>query len=183
MTPRFKIGDLVWLALFDARDAYVSCPDCGGTGRLRVTFHDETTVSIECRNCMYGYDPPTGRVKVYERTPKAEAITVTGLELTAVGATYRLGGGLSHWRTAGEEDVYATEEDAVVRAQALADEATEEERQRVFRKERDTRSWAWNASYHRTAIKEATRQLGYHTAKLTVAALKEKDAKAEAAKP
>ena len=177
MTPRFKIGDQVWLARFESARDGVSCPDCGGTGRLRVTFHDDTTVSIECRNCSVGYDPPTGKVVCYERHPAPEPITVTGLEMNALGATYRLGGGINHWRSAGEEDVFSSREEAMVRAEAMAKEATEAERAQIFRKERDTRTWAWNASYHRGVIKRAQRDIEYHTAKLNVAALKAKDDK------
>lgn len=178
---KFNIGDSVWLAAFDARDAYVPCPDCGGTGRLRVTFHDETTVSIGCANCAAGYDPPTGRIKVYDRKTQADMTTVTGLEMTGAKVTYRLGGDASHWRSAGPEDVFATREEALVRGQVLADEATEAERQRVFRKERDTRTWAWNASYHRGEIKRAQKSIEYHTAKLNVASVKAKEDKSSKA--
>ena len=173
--PQFNIGDSVFLARFEASEAYVTCPDCGGTGRLRMTFHDDTTVSIECRNCAAGYDPPTGRIKVYERKPSAMSIQVSGLEVGVDGVRYRLGGGLN-WNYIGDAcDVFATREEAEARGQQLADAATAEELQRVYRKERDTRTWAWNASYHRKAIKEAHRQIEYHTAKLTVAAIKAKE--------
>lgn len=180
MTPRFNVGDPVFLAKFQASEKRVACPDCGGTGQLRVTFHDETTVSIGCTNCSRGYDDPTGAVTVHERKPTAEALIVNGLEIEGTTVRYRLGGGPG-WHWIGEDaDVFATPDEAMVRAQVLADEATKEERQRVYRKERDTRSWSWNATYHRKAIKEAHRQIDYHTRKLNVAAIKAKE-KVEAA--
>lgn len=173
--PQFGIGDSVFLARFDASDAYVTCPDCGGTGRLRVTFHDETTVSIDCQNCAPGYNPPTGRVKVYDRKPSAMEIHVSGLELGVEGVRYRLGGG-SNWNyIADAGDVFATREEAEARGQQMADAAKEEELQRVYRKERDTRTWAWNASYHRKEIKRALQDIERHTAKLNVAAIKAKE--------
>lgn len=175
--PRFSIGDRVWLASFDSSDAYVTCPDCGGTGRLRVTFHNETTVSIECANCAAGYSSPTGRIKIYDRQPRAWEITVTGIEMTGIEVTYRLGGDASSWRSAADGDVFATHDEAWMRARAVAEEAAEDERKRVYRKERDTRTWAWNASYHRGEIKRALKSVEYHTSKLTVAALKAKEDK------
>ncbi|MFA5900273.1 MAG: hypothetical protein WC829_14305 [Hyphomicrobium sp.] len=175
MNPRFKIGDQVWRARFDASKGYVTCPDCGGTGRLRVTFHDETTVSIECRNCAVGYDPPTGRVVCHERHPGAEQFTVTGMEMTATKVTYHLGGTESFHYLADENEIFAAQEDALARSQVQADEASEEERKKIFRKERDTRTWAWNASYHRGVIKRAKHDLEYLTAKLNVASLKAKE--------
>ena len=39
-------------------------------------------------------------------------------------------------------------------------------------KEQQHRSWAWNATYHRKCLKEALRQVEYHTAKLNVAETK-----------
>ena len=34
---------------------------------------------------------------------------------------------------------------------------------------KDTRSWAWNATYHRGCIRQAEKDLEYHRAKLAVA--------------
>lgn len=70
--PKFKIGDTVWHATFGMTETWVTCPDCGGTGRLRVTFHDETQVSIECNRCGPGYEPPTGRIKCWDRKGAVE---------------------------------------------------------------------------------------------------------------
>lgn len=175
MTPRFKIGDQAWRARFESTEGGVTCPDCGGTGRLRVTFHDETTASIDCANCAIGWDKPTGKVVCYERQPTVEAITVTGREMTATTTTYHLGGTDGFYYLAEEDEIFATREEALVRAQVLADEATEAERRKIFCKERDTRTWAWNASYHRNQIKHAKHDLEYRTTKLNVAALKAKE--------
>jgi uncharacterized cysteine cluster protein YcgN (CxxCxxCC family) len=174
MMAYFKIGDRVWRPAWDSTDNYVTCPDCGGTGRLRVTFHDETTVSIECRNCSVGYDPPTGRVRCYDRRPKAEPMTITGMEVNAAGVKYQCGTTTCYYSVE-EADVFATHDEAFTRAQEMAAAADAAERARILTKEKDTRSWAWNASYHRARIKEAQRQLDYHTAKLNVAALKAKE--------
>jgi len=54
-------------------------------------------------------------------------------------------------------------------------DADRAEREKIATKEKDTRTWAWNASYHRRQIKDAKRQLEYHTAKLNVASLKAKE--------
>ncbi len=171
---KFEIGQQVWRPTFDSSMTYVVCPDCGGTGRLRVTFHDEIQVSIECQNCGPGYKPPTGRIKVYERRPRASLETIVGCEIE---------GEKIEWRTnecyrVEEGELFDNEEDCVVAAQAKAAQADAEERQRILTKEKPTRTWAWNAHYHRREIKEAQRRLKYHTEKLTVASLKAKEDKA-----
>lgn len=176
---RFEIGQQVWRATFGTRENFVTCPDCGGTGRLRVTFHDETQVSIHCQNCALGYDPPTGRIRVYDRRAEAVKTTITGMEVEGTEV---------QWRTADSYrvedcDIFDNEADCLVAAQAKAEQFDLEERERVFKKEKDTRTWAWNASYHRKAIKEAQRQIEYHTSKLNAAVVKAKEDKAAPVTP
>lgn len=183
MTPKFQIGDQVWRPTFESSVEWVTCPDCGGTGRLRVTFHDETTVSIDCQNCSVGYDPPTGKVKVYVRRPEAHQGVISGIEVEPDKVTYRLGRGLhSSWLV--EEDALSIDHDgAFEKAVALAREADETERRRILEKEKPARTWAWNARYHRRCIKDAQRNLDYHTRKLAAANLKVRADKAAKAEP
>jgi hypothetical protein len=171
---KYEIGQEVWVATWDASPSCVTCPDCGGTGRLRLIFHDDTEVSIECRNCCSGYDPPSGRVKIYTREPRAVLATITGVEIE---------GSKTEWRTdkfyrIPENEIFDSQDLAMAAACSKANQADTEERQRVFQKEKDTRSWAWNASYHRKCIKEAQHKIEYHSAKLAVAAIKAKEDKA-----
>lgn len=174
MIPKYKIGDAVWRATFGSSENYVTCHDCGGTGRLRVIFHDETVASIECRNCALGYDPPTGRVRCYDRIGKADLGVIAGIELTTERVSYRFGSDRFYY-TVEEHELFDTEAAALARAQQIAAEHDAEERNRILTKEKDTRTWAWNASYHRQCIKRAQRDLEYHTAKLSVAKVRAKE--------
>lgn len=165
---RFEIGQKVWWAHWNSTESSVECPDCGGTGRIRVTFHDETTVSIDCQRCSRGYEPPTGRLTTYVREPSAELVTITGFEFRD---------GKMEWQTSGsyciqDEDLFENEAPAIERCEVLAAEANARELEQIAKKEKDTRSWAWNASYHRREIKEAKRKIEYHTKKLAAANLK-----------
>lgn len=173
MIPRFQIGDQAWRATFDSTPAFVECPDCCGSGRLRVIMGDDTEVSIDCQNCKRGYLGPQGVLQVYDRTPRAEPVIVTGMEMDAERIRYRT----STSYLVDDADLFADEQQAVARAQEIGEQFGAEERARIANKEKDTRSWAWNASYHRKAIKEAQRQIDYHTSKLAVASLKAKEAK------
>lgn len=171
---RFEIGQTAWRATYEGTEASVECPHCGGTGRLRVMFHDDTQVSIGCANCACGYDPPTGRVRVYDRRPIVRQVTITGVDVRD---------GVTEWRTfdsycVKDEQMFDNEADAHKAAQTLAEEADREERERVATKAKDTRSWSWNASYHRKEIKRAQESIAHHTAKLAVASLKAKQKEA-----
>jgi len=167
---KYQIGQSVWVATWDSTENYMICPDCGGTGRVRVIHHDDTLMSIECAGCSAGYEPPTGRVRVYDRRPRAELTYIVGVEITE---------GKTEWNTKGrwhfdEAEIYETESEAMAAAILKAEKADLEEREKISAKEKPTRTWSWNAHYHRKEIKEAQRRLEYHTKKLAVANLKAK---------
>ncbi len=175
---RYSIGDTAWRATFDRSPREVACPDCGGEGRLRVTFHDETQVSIECRNCARGYDAPTGRVLIYDGgIGRAERVVISGVEADADGEKYRVSVGQHAYWSIPLAELFDDEVAALARAATLAAEHDEAERHRVFKKEKDTRTWAWNASYHRRCIEKAKKDITYHEAKLAVASVKAKEEK------
>ncbi len=174
---RFQIGQVAWIATFEARETSIECPDCAGTGRLRVMFADDSVVSIDCSACGPGYNPPTGRIRVYDRSPSAKYTTITGVEVRAK----------TEWRTADsycvdDEDIFDNESDALSRAAEKAAEHDRAERDRVNHKEKDGKSWGWHAIYHRREIKSAHAKIEYHTKKLAVANLKAKEVKAIVAK-
>lgn len=176
---KYEVGQQLWWATCQTQERYETCPDCGGTGRLRVTFHDETQVSIDCANCAPGYYPPTGRVKWWGRIPEARQITVSGFEFSDGKASYHASIGPSSYYRIDEPELFETEESAKAHAEKLAAENNAAEQARILTKEKDTRSWAWNAAYHRRCIKDAQKQIDYHTAKLNVAAIKAKEPASE----
>jgi ribosomal protein S27E len=176
---KYEIGQKLWLASWDSSEDYVRCPDCGGTGRLLVTFHDETTVSIECAGCASGYNPPTGYVRVYNRRAKALPVIITGVEVRD---------GKTEWRTNShycpdEADLYDNENDCLAGALLKAQKADQEEREKIGAKEKPTRTWAWNASYHRKEIKRCKESIEYHERKLAAANLKARSEEASIALP
>lgn len=177
---RFEVGQKIWIGDFSALSpAYETCPDCGGTGRLRVTFHDETQVSIECRNCAAGYDPPTGRVIVYRNAARARHATVCGFENAHGKVRWHVDGDDCSYRVVDDENAFDTENDALTWAKQCAASYEAEQRAKIFSKEKDSRTWAWNASYHRRCIKDAEKQIKYHSEKLAAAMVKAKEPKLE----
>jgi hypothetical protein len=55
-----------------------------------------------------------------------------------------------------------------------AEKAAQEEH-RLATREKPTRTWAWNATYHRGCIRKAEHDLEYHRSKLTVALIHKKE--------
>ena len=174
---KYNVGDSVWHPTWHTTENYVTCPDCGGTGRIRVIFHDDSQVSVECRNCGPGYNPPTGRIKVYDRKPDAQYVIITGMELTSEDGISKILYNCSNAWHVSQEDLFDNSEDASAAAIQKCLELDKKDRDKVLRKEKDTRTWAWNASYHRNCIKKAEKDIAYHTDKLNVASLKAKEDK------
>jgi ribosomal protein S27E len=173
---RFAVGDVIWVGDFQPMAAdLVTCPDCGGTGRLRVIFHDEVQVSIACANCSAGYNPPTGSIIVHREKVSARQAIVTGLEVHDQKTRWHVDGTSNSYRIVDDEQAFDNEADALAFAQKLAAKHEQQQRDRIGQKEKETRSWAWNASYHRREIKEAQRKIEYHSSKLAVAAIKAKE--------
>lgn len=179
-TIKYAIGDTIYWAAWESTETSIECPDCGGTGRLRVTFHDNTEVSIECRNCQRGYDPAIGRVLCWDRKGIARRGIISGINVDGAQVEYRVNATSNSWQEVKEAEAFTNEQDAQDRAAQIAAEESAREREQIMHKEMDARTWAWNASYHRKEIKRAERDLEYHRSKLAVASLKakkERDAK------
>ena len=165
---KYSIGDTVWYARCNWIDEKATCPDCGGTGRIRCIMHDEATVSVECGACRQGYDPPTGFIRVYDYHPSVEMVVIDGVEV-GKETRYR-----SRCYILDEDKLFPTREAAREVALQMVAAAKAAQTKKIAEKEKDSRTWAQNASYHRSCIRRAQKDLAYHTAKLNVAAIKAK---------
>jgi hypothetical protein len=177
---RFNIGDVVYHASYGTSARKVECPHCLGTGRVRIIFADDAEASIGCGNCAHGFNPPSGEVTIWEGHAVVQTRIVSGFTQSHEGIEWSLDalGGCA-W-IGNDEDIFETKEEADARAAVLAAEATKYNEDKIYKKEKDTRSWAWNASYHRAEIKRAKQQIEYHEKKLAVASLKAKEQKTTA---
>jgi len=171
----FQLGDYVYRAKLQTSKVEVKCPDCFGRRALRVILGDDSEVTIECAGCSLGYDPPRGYVQEDRTQPVVEQVQITKVEMetnNGIPVTYYGGEGL--YRTV-EADLFTNAETAQVRAYTLQLEQEQEKRNSMQRKDKTTRDWAWHVTYHRRCVKQAQKELEYHTAKLAVALQKRKD--------
>lgn len=172
---KFKIGDMVWFARADKNGVQIECPDCAGTRRIRLILANDEQVSIDCGGCMLGYKGCSGTVTEYKFKADVRQGIIGGVEETREKITYRIDQAEGCYYSFDSNDLFENREDAIKRCQELIDKEIESEKERLLRKEKDTRSWAWNASYHRKRIKEAEKEIVYHTGKLNVAKFKAKE--------
>lgn len=172
---KYKIGDEVWWARYAPSDRYITCPDCCGKKYLTVILGDDSQVTIDCTGCQLGYDPPRGYITTHDYAAEVTRFRITGVEEQtkndgSLEVSYR---GYNCYAI-GEDAVASTKEEADTIAALLIIKAAEAEKQRLLQKEKPTRDWGWNATYHRQCIKRMEADLVYHKAKLDVAVLRKK---------
>jgi hypothetical protein len=166
----YNIGDKVWYASVEHFEKYMTCPDCLGHKFLRVIFGDGTECSIDCAGCSAGYEPPRGVVEYYGYEICVREVTIGGMEVQKdKPITYKFDCRTCSCSLAEEDRLSITKEDAEATAKILAAKMSQDAIDRIERKEKDTRTWAWNATYHRGKIKAAERDIAYHTDKLNAA--------------
>ncbi len=164
-----QLGETAWLA--KARQHCKTeqpCPDCAGRKFVEVGLGDGSWVTVDCENCKLGYEPPRGYVLVDSYKPDVDLVTVGKIESELVdGEQVSFYSGEGFYRVQ-ESDLFECKLDALERAQVLTDARVGDENARHLRKEKDSRTWSWNATYHRRCIRQAEKDLAYHKSKLAV---------------
>lgn len=169
----FQMGQKVWWVHAQSSRKWLTCPDCQGKKYLTVILGDDSQVTIDCAGCAAGYEPPRGVVFIYEWAPGVHHGEITGIEINEKETRYRFGCYVIE-----AENVFDSQKLAQARAAQLMDEHNKEEAERFKRKEKDARTWAWHVHHHRNCVKQAMRDLEYHTAKLEAAKTHKKQEKA-----
>ena len=165
---KFSIGDVVYQSQAGQEQMWVTCPECLGSGRLRVIMGDDSEVSIPCVCCERGYEGSPGRIQSYRFMARTTEHTITGVDA-------QTGGGGLHVRysfgcySAEEENVFTTRDEALLRANTLVSEHEAEEIKRLKYKEKQHKTWAWNVSYWRGVIRRAKEEITRAEARLAVA--------------
>lgn len=55
-TPKFEIGQKVWLARYDRVQKELPCPDCLGTRKWKLTTPAGEEFDVTCKRCQSGYN-------------------------------------------------------------------------------------------------------------------------------
>ena len=171
----YNIGDKVWYAGRKNTLERVTCPECFGKKYLTVILGDDSKVTIDCAGCASGYDPPKGYVEYYKQTYDVRQITIDGVEMDRKSIQYKYDDFGSHCRIAYNIELFDTKEAAEIRAKELAEEHNKQELERIHRKEKNNRAWAWHIHYYRRMIRDAKETIERAEKKLNVARSKAKE--------
>lgn len=166
-----KLDDMVYVATYGMKQKQITCPHCLGTKFCTVIMATGEQFTVGCGSCERGYEGSTGTITDYDYTPEVKRVRITRIEMKHGGNEYYSNDGYFY----DQKKVFLEKSEAEVEAERLAIEHAEQQADKIKRKEKDTRSWSWNASYHKKCIERATRDIEYHTAKLNVANSRKKE--------
>ena len=157
---------------------YITCPHCLGNEYLTCILGDGTQVTFDCICCDSQYNREDnmrrGKISIYEIQGKIEPFHITGIEINNNKVRY-ISGTNCQRSTINENELYATPEETKIHAEIKKAEIEVEQQSRIENtKENARKSWAWNVTYHRNRLKQAQRDLEYHTQRLNVAKEKAK---------
>ena len=173
----FNLEDRVWHASRTGVEERVVCPECFGKKYLTVILGDDSQVTIDCAGCASGYDPPKGYVTYRKQDVDVSQVTIDRVEINPDYVEYgfdRAGCGI---RIAKDTEIFATKEEAEIRAKELSEEWNKEQHDKIHRKEKNNRTWSWHVHYHRRQIRDAEQTIEYAKAKLDAAKTHTKEEK------
>jgi hypothetical protein len=172
----FNIGDTAYHAHAGLEHIWITCPECLGSGRLRVILGDESEVSIACVCCERGYEGSPGKIRTCAFQAAAQTVIVAGIDshITPEGTNtvYKFGDGYY----SEQNNLFATLDGALARAAVLAQEHQAEEAKRLKYKENQQKTWAWHVSHWRREIRLAKETIARCEARLAMAPKNSKEA-------
>jgi hypothetical protein len=149
MTRELQIGDEAWLAVAGVRKEAISCPVCAGKKTVTVILGDGARVVVGCEYCGKGYEGPQGIVYEYVQEPTAERVRVSSRRVEEEDGQRRVEYHTARHYAGEGENLYATEAEAIARAQTIAAENDRHERdRRDGNRTRATKNAGWTAGYH-----------------------------------
>jgi len=173
----YNIGDKVWYANRDSTQERVTCPECFGKKYLTVILGNDSRVTIDCAGCAAGYNPPRGYVTYYKQFVNVSQVVIDKVEVSCEYVKYGFNKTECCCYIGKDTDVFSTKEEAEIRATELAEQWNREQLEKIHRKEKNNRTWAWHVLYHRNQIRDAEKTIEYAKKKLEAAKLHIKEKK------
>lgn len=169
----YNIGDKVWWATCGQREVTIPCPVCFGKLRVTLILGNGEQVKTECEYCTRGLESAKGYTHEYQRFSEVKEVVITGKEVreneNGRNVEYRY---LNYCLD--DKNTFITKEEAetAVKAMILEYENCEVERMN-YKKKSNQSHYSWSVGYHRRRLKDAQREIDYHSRKISESQLSE----------
>ena len=163
MTPKYKVGDFVYVARAGRKEFYKTCDVCFGKKQVVVTLGNDDRVTIPCSYCGAGFADPAGKIRDCEWGVEVKLEKITQVRVSQTDIEEKIEYQSESW-CLHEENIFDTREEADARCIAIFEEHKREQETRSDLIKKDKmKSFAWNAGYHLRAVKDAQKQIEYHS--------------------
>ncbi len=161
---KFKIGDTIYVSKFGRRGIKIECPVCFGKKNITLILGNDDSVIMPCEFCKDGLGTPAKGYVTENRMDagaSAAVISKVSIEQTADGCKVEYQSGSYRYYS---KDVFATEDEALAESKLRADKYNlEHETKAEFIKGKPDKNYSWNAGYHLRLVKNAERDIEYHS--------------------
>ena len=174
MVKNLKLGDKAWFPRYENIRKTVVCPECFGKKYLTVILGDDSRVTIACRGCSQGFDPPRGYIEYYAYETAVKHITIDGMEILRGKETnYKfnliVGESCYGCQSVKQYELYATKEEAEEKVEKIKKAHNASELVRIHRKGKHDGDWAWHVHYWRDQIRRAEKDIARNKKRLDYA--------------
>jgi len=163
MKHNIKVGDIIYVSRFGQKEVTLDCPVCFGKKKVDLILGNGDSIELPCDYCRRGYEYPSGFIKRISMEANAEQMLVTAVKSTQTekGEKFEYSCGYFTYQA---EDVF------LVKSEALKDSVHKAEKHKIetetraeYVKAQSNKSYSWNAGFHMRAVKDAKKNIEYHS--------------------
>lgn len=166
-TEEYNIGDKVWWATCETSQITIPCPVCFGKKVVVLILGNEEKVQTECEYCRNGLSDSRGYTEEWQRISGVKLIELTGKEVAENTSGRTVEYRYQNYCLKKGESIFDTEDEAKNRVVEMIKEYEDSEVSRNAHKKRSSQSHtSWSVGYHRGRLKNAEREVVYHSSKV-----------------
>jgi len=173
---KFNIGDNVYVSDFGQKPKEVECPVCFGKKQVTLILGNESKAVMSCGYCTDGIGTdPKGYEIEHSFVAGVKEFTITLIETnhTAEREEVKYQSGPYLWD---EDKVFATKDEALADSELDAEKYNIERRtHEAYIKHDIMKKYSWNAGYHMREVRDAKKQIEYHSEKAVICKAKAKE--------
>ncbi len=164
----YNIGDKVWWATCGTREVTIDCPICFRKKKVTLILGNGEQVETNCDYCTSGLSEALGYTNEYQRFSEVKEITITGKEVSEDEDGKKIEYRYSNYCLYPNVNIFETKEEAESRVQEMIKEYEDSEVTRLAHRKRSNQThYSWSVGYHKKRLKDAQREVEYHSRKLT----------------
>ena len=164
----YNIGDKVWWATCGQEQITIDCPICFRAKKVVLILGNGEKIEAPCEYCVRGFEEPKGFTNEYRLISEVKEIAITGKEVREDEKGRNIEYRYQNYCLCYGDSIFDTKEEAEVRVvQKIKEYEDSEVLRNAYRKKKNQTHYSWSVGYHRKRLKDAERDIAYHSRKIT----------------